>query len=130
MKPFIRIFVPDGDRLNFWVVLFHGPAASVTVHETDTAEQAESLASRLAQEHACHFKFMPPVRDVFRHWWTEDGRLREINRVEFVSLGRGLIQFNVWSDNVRISAEACRASAIDELLDETRLLISGSPSAS
>jgi len=83
MTPFIRIFGPDGHRKNFWIILFYGTPTTVAVHETDTEEQAEALACRLAQQHDCHFKFMPALdHEKFRHWRTEDGGLREIDRVE------------------------------------------------
>ena len=120
MSPFIRIFVPDSHRTNYWVTLFLLNGSSPEVHEAETEEQAEALASRLAQQHNCKYKFMPPRDDnEWKHWWTNDGKLRRINRVEFVSLGGGLFQFNLWSDSVRLHVEAGRVREIGWFLEET-----------
>jgi len=119
MSPFIRIFVPDSHRTNYWVTLFLLNGSSPEVHEAETEAQAEALASRLAQQHNCQYKFMPPLdHNKWRHWWANDGKLRRINRVEFVFLGGGLFQFNLWSDSVRLHVEAGRVREIGRFLDE------------
>jgi len=38
MSPFIRIFVPDSHRTNYWVTLFLLNGSSPEVHEAETEE--------------------------------------------------------------------------------------------
>lgn len=124
MTASIRIFVPDDERINYHVILFQENGTRPEVHEADTEEKAEALASRLAQKHNCIYKFMPPFfKADWKHMYDDDGELREINRAEFVALGNGLFQYNLWSDNVRIHAAAGRFEEIDRYLFEMAIFM-------
>lgn len=105
---------PDKDRWNYWVVFFPDLEKGLPQpHYVDTSIEAENLAADLAETHGCDWEYMPDLPEL-PHWFDENGDLRNIDRVELTDLGHGRGQFNLFSGNMRLSAES---GTIDYLLD-------------
>lgn len=119
---FIRIFPPKPDegRPNFWVVYFSQKGKSQQI-EVTPADEAEEIAKKLARKHRCPWKYQPNFPEL-PQWIDEQGKLREIDRLELVHLGNGRGQFSCFSGTVRLSVDN---GDVGLLLNGLRLLAEG-----
>lgn len=126
MPPFVKVIQPaEHTDFEFWVVVFR-PNESPEVHSVGSQAEAEALAEELAGQNQCQWSHQLPLRTWWNsHWWDEDGNLRELNRVEFVRLANGAIQFTVFSDSHRISTEIGRGADLPGFLLDVSLLMGG-----
>ena len=125
MSPFVKVFCPDEEtRFEFWVVVFL-PDEKPQLHAVDTMAEAEALAKNLAGQNGCAWSYQPRLKTWWNsHWWDANGNLRPINRIEFVRLDNGAIQFTLFSDSHRIGTQVGRGTELLGFLLETEMLLS------
>jgi hypothetical protein len=115
----VEVFeTPDG----FEVAVLDVAGYIVEPEVFPTAEEANAWAAKLIAAYESELENPPESLEAY-HFANSDGRSFPVCRIEFVLLGEGKYQFNLWSRERRLHTEVGHLNDLEEHLRLTALFL-------